>query len=369
MKTRFLNRTGFSNSLILIMIFLTSCSLDSTLEDINQAEDLEESEILTETDSQYSNMRLMSPESCEDYCIEPGTSVFYPVSDMATQTVGINTKSVSYSAYNTETDFIVEVTYKITAGPANARASISINIEGNEIRFNSVKSGSTVNHKIPLAEDWSGCNDVKFSISQKGLGQPININNSYSLFPVCKEVIEESPIILEIGDSYQGGIIAYFFKPSDNGYDRGLKGIIVAERDLPTKHIWKSSSPNNIFSGLSPMIGYGDINTKRILALADSLNFRALAARQASQFEGGNYNDWFLPSEMELLVIKENLANNGLGNFFTEPIGGNKFSTGYWSSSIMANLVGARAPFFARNFGVCGCAFFESYWVRPVRYF
>jgi uncharacterized protein (TIGR02145 family) len=191
MNILFWNKSNISNLLILIIILMTSCSLESTLEDIYQGANLQESEITTETELQNSNMRLMQAESCQDYCIEPGSMIFYPVSDMAIQTVGINTKSVSYTAYNTETDFIVEVTYKITSGPANARAGISINIEGNEIKFNSVRSGSTVSHKIPLAEHWSGCNEVKFSISQKGLGQPINFNNSYLLFPVCVGYIDE----------------------------------------------------------------------------------------------------------------------------------------------------------------------------------
>ena len=191
------------------------------------------------------------------------------------------------------------------------------------------------------------------------------------LIALLEEIINEQLIKnLKVGDAFQGGIVAYFFKPSDYGYERGLKGIIVATRDLPTRQIWRTAYENNsIFSSLSTEIGYGDLNTRKILSLADSLNFKAPAAEAASKYVVGNYKDWFLPTELELLVIKQNLANKGLGNFFTEPLGGNLFSTGYWSSSVMGNLVGAQAPFFAPNAGVCGCAFFESYLVRPARFF
>lgn len=179
-------------------------------------------------------------------------------------------------------------------------------------------------------------------------------------FLSCSKKNIKEEITLAIGDKHQGGIVAYFFKPGDNGYTRGFKGILVAEQDLNTKYIWKSVSANDIFSTLSTEVGYGDINTKKILELTTSQNFIAPAATEASKFLGGNNNDWFLPSEKELLLIKENLADKGLGNFTNE---------GYWTSSIMSNFVGAKAIIFTPLPINCGCSFAESYWVRPVRYF
>jgi uncharacterized protein (TIGR02145 family) len=123
--------------------------------------------------------------SCEDDCIEPGSSTFYPVSDMASLSVGKNTKSVSYTAYNTETDFVVEVTYAITAGPSDAKAIITIDIDGDQVEYKVVNSGSTVSHTVPLAQDWAGCDEIAFSIVEKALGVPITFNESYALIPVC----------------------------------------------------------------------------------------------------------------------------------------------------------------------------------------
>jgi len=62
------------------------------------------------------------------------------------------------------------------------------------------------------------------------------------------------------------------------------------------------------------------------------------------------------------------------GSFVTEPTDSlasdyeQQFQTGYWSSSLMENYAGALSLFMI-NDNVCGCAFFESYWVRPVRRF
>ena len=48
------------------------------------------------------------------------------------------------------------------------------------------------------------------------------------------------------------------------------------------------------------------------------------------------------------------------------------FSSGYyWTSSLMSNLLGAMALDMNEGGtnGFCGCAFFESYKIRPIRKF
>lgn len=121
---------------------------------------------------------------------------------------------------------MVEVTYAITAGSSDAEAILTIAIDGNIMEHTEVSSGSTVSHTVPLPDEWAGCDEVAFSIVQEGLGTPITFNESYALIPVCTE---ES---LEIGDAYQGGIIAYILQDGDPGYVANeTHGITAAPSD------------------------------------------------------------------------------------------------------------------------------------------
>ena len=179
----------------------------------------------------------------------------------------------------------------------------------------------------------------------------------------------------QVGNSYQGGIIAYLFQPGDFGYDPLVPhGIIVANQDLPVKYIWGSGGSPTIyaqsFQSISNDIGRGKLNTDTILSVGANLNLNFPAAQVAKNYTNGIYSDWFLPSLNDLIAIKNNLARNNLGNFDTTSNTAGDLSTGYWSSSVMANYVGAMAPLFDLNSTVvCGCAVFETYYVRPVRYF
>lgn len=174
---------------------------------------------------------------------------------------------------------------------------------------------------------------------------------------------------LQVGYYYEGGIIGYIFQPNDLGYVAGeTHGIIIAEKDLSTKLSWGGTVSLNLFSTLANTVGSGPSNTQRILFVADSLGLPFPAATAAADYNAGCYNDWFLPSQDDLIQINLSAAQNGIGSFKTNPTP-NQFATGYWSSSLMSNGVGAQAPFMSSTGGVCGCAIFETYWVRPVRYF
>jgi hypothetical protein len=175
---------------------------------------------------------------------------------------------------------------------------------------------------------------------------------------------------LTLGDTFGGGIVGYIFQPGDFGYVAGeTHGIIAAINDLPTLYTWGPWNPtaySQYFQNISVAIGKGKNNTDTILSVAGIMSSNFPAAHAAKNYTNGIYNDWFLPSKNELLALKTNLANNNKGNFYTS----GTQTTGYWSSSVMENYVGALAPIFDTNSNVvCGCAVFEAYRVRPIRYF
>ena len=201
----------------------------------------------------------------------------------------------------------------------------------------------------------NGSGVATFPINIGGKSCSINLNVQFSLV---------------LGDTFGGGIVGYIFKPGDIGYVAGeTHGIIAAPNDLPVLYTWGPWNPTayaQYFKNVSNLIGKGKNNTDTILAVGIIMNANFPAAQAAKNYTNGFYNDWFLPSRDELLILKTNLANNNKGNFYTT----GSQTTGYWSSSVMENYVGALAPMFAPNNNVvCGCAVFESYRVRPVRYF
>jgi len=307
----------------LAILFLASCDMES-MTDMQPDQEITNADLLSEginTDMLNTNMRLTSAGSCEDDCIEPGSSDFYPVSDMASLSVGVNTKSVSYTAYNTETHFIVEVTYAITAGPTDAKGIITIDIDGDEVEYTEVSSGSPVTHTVPLADGWTGCDEVSFSVVQEGLGTPITFSESYALIPVCAE---ES---LKIGDAYQGGIIAYILQPGDPGYlANETHGIIAAPSDQSTGIQWYNGS--FIVTGATGYaLGTGKANTA---AIVEAQGEGSYAAKICDDLVLGGYDDWYLPSRVELNLMYQNIGQGnvlGLGNV------GGFASAFYWSSS------------------------------------
>ena len=147
------------------------------------------------------------------------------------------------------------------------------------------------------------------------------------LFTNCKkdsdEPVPNDPAAdVAIGDTFQGGIIFYILKENDNGYVSGeVHGLIAAPEDQTTnaEAEWGIAGmaewgcyETKISGAEGTAIGTGAQNTLDILAgCSEDMIAAKLCANYEITIDGITYDDWFLPSRMELNLLYVNRETVG----------------------------------------------------------
>lgn len=149
--------------------------------------------------------------------------------------------------------------------------------------------------------------------------------------PSCEKDEEN----LLIGQSYQGGFIGYLLEKGDPGYERrNQHGFILAPYDQ-TPAPWGC---DNIKIVTSMDIGAGRHNTSAIL---NACQEAGIAARVCDDLILGGYDDWYLPSDAELVMICLNLYKiSGLSGIYwtsSESSGENRYA---WTMEAFDNSIG-----------------------------
>ena len=161
----------------------------------------------------------------------------------------------------------------------------------------------------------------------------------------------------QIGDSYQGGKIAYILQSGEPGYDANvLHGLIAAPSNQSSGAEWGCYG-YAVNGADGTAYGTGNQNTIDIM---NSCATSGIAARLCADLVLGGYSDWYLPSLNELNKLYINKAT--IGGFAD-----NEYNY-YWSSTENNSTHAWTVNFTdgsASNYG----GKYATYFVRAVRTF
>jgi prepilin-type N-terminal cleavage/methylation domain-containing protein len=198
-----------------------------------------------------------------------------------------------------------------------------------------------------VAQDKPDVTDGIYTFSLFKSGSPtiiVDLNtSSASITEGASGGSETPPVVLHIGDSFQGGKVAYL-----DG--TGQHGLIATIADISSGATWGCGYSVST----STAYGTGEANTAAIVASCANTGIAAYLAQNLTE---GAYSDWYLPSKDELNLLYQ----------YKDEIGGFATDRDYWSSSQATFPFAYLQSFSDGNQGQNLTS--RSYYVRAIRSF
>lgn len=151
-------------------------------------------------------------------------------------------------------------------------------------------------------------------------GTNYTITGSSQLLSVPYALYARNGFSHYIGEYFGGGIIFHLFKD----YEGNEHGLIVSLNDLSLGEVWI----NNPQLAYAVSTWNGKVNTNNIVNADGATN----AATLCDNYEYDNYNDWYLPSLDELLLLPK--VRFDINKMLDQYAGNQLYNLDYWSSTL-----------------------------------
>lgn len=137
--------------------------------------------------------------SCETQCIEPSSGDYFYKTGNVNGAIGSRTKGLTYKVYNTETDFVVEVSYSRTPSTSAGTSTVKVTVNGTD-QTKTIANNSSATYTFPLASGWEGCDATNWSLVETVFdgAAALSASDAYGLIGLCGCVYD--------GNSFTGDI-------------------------------------------------------------------------------------------------------------------------------------------------------------------